>query len=221
MARKLFIMTHGIAEFPKSESGEGEGAFPVLTRKGKRNAQRVGAWIAENGLVPDRVISSTDRRAVITAEKAVKVAGIDADRILHDSSLAGGVAEDLIEVVRGVPGEARCALVVGHQPGCEDFLEKVCRGYVPRTKRGVILPPGGVAHLFLDRGWDSLEAESADCLEIVDPKDLPRGFPFPGPGGSEVRPRPAYYYRQSGVIPWRDAGAGIEVLLITSSSGRR
>ena len=35
------------------------------------------------------------------------------------------------------------------------------------------------------------------------------------------RTRPAWYYRQSAVIPWRRSGAGIEVLLITSRKRKR
>lgn len=56
----------------------------------------------------------------------------------------------------------------------------------------------------------------------IRPRDLPKGFPYPAPDGAERRKRPAYYYSQSGVIAWRAAsGGGVEVLLITSSSGRR
>ncbi|MDX8413448.1 MAG: NUDIX hydrolase, partial [Mariprofundales bacterium] len=53
----------------------------------------------------------------------------------------------------------------------------------------------------------------------VDAKSLPKGFPYPDIDHDELRIRPAYYYRQSSVIPYRIGDDGIEILLITSSGG--
>lgn len=61
----------------------------------------------------------------------------------------------------------------------------------------------------------------SDPSRDIRAKHLPKGFPYPGPDGAERRKRPAYYYTQSGVIVWRNRRDGPEVLLITSSSGRR
>ena len=36
-----------------------------------------------------------------------------------------------------------------------------------------------------------------------------------------MRSRPPWFYRQSAVIPYRSTGAGVEILLVTSSGGKR
>lgn len=48
-------------------------------------------------------------------------------------------------------------------------------------------------------------------------EDLPALFPFPFPDGPEQRPRPAYYYTQSAVIPFEQTDQGLQVLVIGSS----
>lgn len=40
-------------------------------------------------------------------------------------------------------------------------------------------------------------------------------------GGYEMKKRPDYYYRQSAVIPVRDRGGQLEILMITSRKGKR
>lgn len=50
---------------------------------------------------------------------------------------------------------------------------------------------------------------------------LTEGFPFPHPDGDERRPRPAYYYIQSGVIPYRIHQGKLEILVVSTKSGKR
>ena len=47
-----------------------------LDAGGKRDAQRAGVWLAQQGLVPDQVISSPAERARVSAEKACKAMGL-------------------------------------------------------------------------------------------------------------------------------------------------
>jgi phosphohistidine phosphatase len=55
---------------------------------------------------------------------------------------------------------------------------------------------------------------------VVPSSALPKTFSFETEDGVEQRSRPAYYYKQSGVIPWRIRDGEIEVMLITSSKNR-
>lgn len=50
---------------------------------------------------------------------------------------------------------------------------------------------------------------------------LCEGFPYPHPDGTERRPRPAYYYVQSGVIPYRIHQGKLEILAVSTRSGKR
>jgi phosphohistidine phosphatase len=65
--------------------------------------------------------------------------------------------------------------------------------------------------------WQLLIAGCARLESITRPANLPDGFPFPAPDGPERRKRPAYYYNQSSVIPYRLRDGKPEILLIGSS----
>ena len=211
------IFRHGHAQDYAPE-GDIEGDFVrELQDKGKRNAQRVGVWMARNDLRPDYVISSPATRAKRTAEKSCKTAGLNSDIVLHDERIYGASVEDLLEVIRGVPNDAKRLLLVGHNPGLEGLVRKICRGAVPRTKKGAILPPAALAYITFDGDWDGLSKNSGECVELIRPKKLPRTFPFSELDSKEQRCRPSYYYRQSSVVPYRRKGGKLEVLVISSS----
>ncbi|HYQ71419.1 MAG TPA: NUDIX hydrolase, partial [Gammaproteobacteria bacterium] len=65
--------------------------------------------------------------------------------------------------------------------------------------------------------WQGLHAGSAELVSITRPGELPKKFPFPFPDGPERRDRPAYYYTQSSVIPYRLRDGRPEILIISSS----
>jgi phosphohistidine phosphatase len=54
-------------------------------------------------------------------------------------------------------------------------------------------------------------------VSITRPGKLPKKFPYPSPRGNERRDRPAYYYTQSSVVPWRINNGELEILVILSS----
>ena len=65
--------------------------------------------------------------------------------------------------------------------------------------------------------WGALVAGCAQLDTITRPGTLPKKFPYPGPNGKEQRDRPAYYYTQSSVIPYRIRDGKPEILVIASS----
>ena len=76
--------------------------------------------------------------------------------------------------------------------------------------------------LQLDGGWNKFNTGGLNLVAAITPDRLPTEFPYPDLSGSELRPRPAYYYRQSAVIPFRRQinGDRVEVLLVSSSKKR-
>lgn len=55
---------------------------------------------------------------------------------------------------------------------------------------------------------------------VVPSSALPKTFTVETQEGTEQRQRPAYYYQQAGVIPWRIMDGQLQVMLITSSKNR-
>jgi len=168
-----------------------------LRTKGKRQAQKVGAWMGLHGLRPDKTLTTTDERATATAQKALKAGGWSAQGVVQSPDLTNGEMPVFADEDR--------VLLVAPKKTVADLLNSL----------GVheSLSPGMLVHL-------EIAQEGAEIRQVIDPQDLPDLFPYSGPDGPERRERPAYYYTQSAVIPFRRTPQGKEVLITGSSSGR-
>jgi phosphohistidine phosphatase len=213
MTRELLILRHG-----KSDWGAGTDDFRrPLKDRGKRGAQRIGVWLAQQGLLPDYVVSSPAERALVTAEKTCKVLGLGVQLIHGDRAVYAAGLQDLLQVLAACPDTAQRVLLVGHNPGLEQLLEYLLAGQVPDTDDGKLLPTATLARLAMPADWRRLASGSAVLQSITRPASLPKKFPFPDPDSRELRDRPAYYYTQSAVIPWRLRAGKPEILVIASS----
>ncbi len=175
----------------------GEEAERPLRTKGKRQAQKIGAWLGQNRRRPDCILTDDSARAKATAAKALKAAGWTARGLTASEALSSGRLPDL-------EGAERPLLVAR-----------------PETLTLLLLQLA----LEVDTGPATLcclelRGTHAGLRDVTRPKELPDLFPFPAPDGPELRPRPAYYYRQSAVIPFRRTAAGTQILIVGSSSGR-
>jgi phosphohistidine phosphatase len=214
MPRELLLLRHG-----KSDWGVSSDDFHrPLQLQGKRSAQRAGSWLMRRGLVPDHVVSSPAERASATAAKACKVMAISTRAIHLDERVYEADLEGLRGVLADCPRQARRVLLVGHNPGLEKLLAFLLPGKIPPAKDGKILPTATLARLDMPDDWSRLTAGCAGLAGIPRPAALPRKFPYPAPNGSERRRRPAYYYNQSAVIPFRLHKGEPEILVIYSSN---
>jgi phosphohistidine phosphatase len=207
MKRELLILRHGHA---KDDTGRGD-FHRDLKDKGKRNAQRIGVWLAQNDALPDLVISSPAIRAKQTAEKSVKSSGLNVSVIQLEDTLYDASAKAVMKVIHACPSEVQRLMIVGHNPSLFSIISKLSREDISMT-------PATLVRFSLDCEWDALSRHYCQLDDVVVASDLPELFPFPEPDSAEQRPRPAYYYHQSSVVPYRIQDGELQVLIISSSS---
>lgn len=87
-----------------------------LNDRGLRDAPKMGRRLAERGVAPDVILSSTAVRARTTAELIAEELGFDAARIITDERLYAASADEVLQVIGEVDGDVSCAMVVGHNP---------------------------------------------------------------------------------------------------------
>lgn len=216
MTKNLLLMQHGNV---KRGYDKHDLAFE-LKDKGKRNAQRMGVWLASHDLLPEYIVCSNAEYAKVTAEKACKAAGLSLNHIQFEETLYNASADDLISMIKACPESIECLLIVGHNPALEEVILKLSKEDVPKNKKGKVLTPAGLVQLRINNPWSKLSEQCADLINVVYPKKLPALFPFPDVHGKEQRIRPAYYYKQSCVIPYRLNNGQLEVLTISSSTNK-
>jgi len=213
MSYELIILRHGKSDWNTNETDYNR---PV-TDRGKRGAQRIGVWLAQNGLKPDMVISSPAERARLTAQKMMKAMGETDHYIIYDERIYEAALNDLLDVLSGISRETKRVILVGHNPGLEQLLIYLCDEKITIPDDGKLLPTATLAHLSLSCQWNKIRKNSAELVKIQRPKTLAKKFPYPSFDSDEQRIRPAYYYTQSSVIPYRYNKGKLEVLLILSS----
>ena len=213
MTRELLLLRHGKSDWSTTV----DDFHRPLKDRGKRAAQRIGAWIAREKTVPDLVVASPAERALVTAQKFCKAMGSSAAGIVQDKRIYAAGVDELLEVLADCPRDAARVMLVGHNPGLEELLVWLAGDAVPQPEDGKLLPTATLARLQMPDDWRALVAGCARLVSITRPGSLPEKFPYPAPDGSELRDRPAYYYTQSSVIPYRVRDGKPEILVIASS----
>ena len=216
MTRDLLVLRHAHAK----AAGEDGDLRRELKDKGKRNAQRMGVWLAGQGLRPDWVRSSPAVRAKRTAQKCVKTMGLRSDIVVQDERLYDGGVDDIFAVTRDIDANADCALLVGHAPAIGQFVSRIAHADSSSAERSPAMKPATLVRLKTDTPWAECGAHSARVDTVIDPQMLPADFPFPHRDSDERRIRPAYYYRQSSVVPWRLHKGELQILITGSSKAR-
>ena len=211
--KELLLLRHGKSDW---SAGTDDYHRPLKNR-GKRGAQRIGAWLWQQDLVPDHIISSPATRARETAYKAAKSMGLGVANVQLDKRLYLPSTDELLQVLRACPKTAQRVMLVGHNPSLEDLLTRLVNDAIVIPDDGKLLPTATVARLEVQCDTKSINGNCARLKSITRAAWLPKTFPWPGPDGEERRPRPAYYYRQSSVIPYRIKKGRLEILVIASS----
>ncbi|MDQ6950877.1 MAG: NUDIX domain-containing protein [Mariprofundales bacterium] len=189
-----------------------------LRDRGKRKAQRMGVWIAQQGWIPDQILAAPTPCAVVSAEKAAKAMGIGVQQMVVNARLDKADMATLLDELTLVPETVHTLMLVGDGVGLEQLIVRlVANGDTVAAGGRKLLKHGSLAVLKWQGAWAELEASAAELVDLIDVRSLPKRFPFPDAQGAELRDRPAYYYRQSSVIPYRRATHGLEVLLMGSS----
>ena len=137
-----------------------------LNKRGKRDAPRMGKHILQQGLVPDRILTSSAKRARKTAAKVAKACNFTGtvkklDRFYHAPP---GI---YLETLQAVSDKHRCVMVVGHNPTMELLARHL-------THKIVTMPTAALAHIeFPIQNWDSPEFHSSGKLvNLWTPKTL-------------------------------------------------
>lgn len=95
-----------------------------LNPRGRTAAARMGRLIREEGHTLDLILASTSRRTRETAEIALAEAGIPLFPVQYRDDLYHADPDQLTTVLSGLSAPYSSVMLLGHNPGFEDFLER-------------------------------------------------------------------------------------------------
>jgi phosphohistidine phosphatase len=161
--KTLLLMRHAKSSWDDPDLADHDRP---LNKRGKRDAPRMGRWLARQDLVPDVMVSSTAVRARSTAEKLAGTCGYGGE-VVCLPQLYHATPSVWRSVVRELAEPHARVLCIGHNPGLEELLLDLL-GEV------VAMPTAAVAYVTfeIDR-WAELNRHAATSLRAVwRPKDI-------------------------------------------------
>lgn len=169
MSRELLILRHAKSSW---DSGAATDFDRPLSKRGRKNAPRVGRFLLNQGLVPDYVISSPAERAKQTVIGVCAEMDIGPDRINWDSRIYHASSGSLLAVLNECPEHAERVLIAGHNPGMEILLQNLCDHEIPMPDDYKLMPTAAVAHLEIRSAWSELEGGLARLISLTRARSL-------------------------------------------------
>ena len=170
--RRLILFRHAKSDWPE---GLSDRERPLAAR-GREAAPRMGAYLAAEGLLPDRVLVSTALRTRETWDLLAPSFGA-VDTVL-EPGIYEAPAGRLLDLARQTPAGVRTLMIVGHNPGMED-LARLLVGYGDRYAFARLTqkyPTAGVAVIDADiEDWSDLEPRQGRLDRFVTPTSLGAG----------------------------------------------
>jgi phosphohistidine phosphatase len=169
--RRLLLFRH--AKTIRSEPGMDDRARELIER-GRKDSAMIGAYMAADALVPDRVLISPAARTKETWKFTAKAfpsipAAVIAEQLYDATPRA------IIAIIRAAPAAAHTLLVIAHNPGLHELaLMLIASGNVnARERLRENLPTAGLVIIdFAFDDWRKLKPRSGRLDRFVSPKLL-------------------------------------------------
>ncbi|HEX3441934.1 MAG TPA: histidine phosphatase family protein [Pseudolabrys sp.] len=169
--RRLLLFRHAKAE--RAEPGMEDRARALVDR-GRRDAERIGAYMAGHALVPDRVLVSPAKRTQETWKHAA-AAFRPAPGAAMVEKLYDATPHTILAAIKDAPAKAHSLLVVAHNPGLHELaLMLIASGDIDaREALREKFPTSGLVIIdFAFDDWGKLHPRSGRLDRFVSPKSL-------------------------------------------------
>jgi phosphohistidine phosphatase len=169
--RRLLLLRHAKTE--RAEPGLDDHSR-ALVERGRKDAARIGAYMASHALMPDRVLVSPARRAQETW-KSLASAWRPAPGAATAAQLYEATPHALLAAVKGAPAAAHTFMMVAHNPGLQELaLMLIASGDIDaRESLREKLPTCGLVIIdFAFDDWAKLHPQSGRLERFVSPRSL-------------------------------------------------
>jgi phosphohistidine phosphatase len=169
--RRLLLFRHAKAE--RSEPGM-EDRERKLIERGRKQAAKVGAYMASHALIPDRVMTSPSART----QETWKFAATAFRRPPVATSmerLYNATAHAILGVVKDAASPTHTLLIIGHNPGLHELaLMLIASGDIEaREQLREKLPTSGLVIIdFALDDWSKLHPQCGRLERFVTPRSL-------------------------------------------------
>jgi phosphohistidine phosphatase len=162
LVKKLLVMRHAKSSWDNPDWSDFERP---LNKRGLKAAPFMGSIVYQNELQPTLIISSPAKRAKQTAVLVKETAQIEKPIRFEEKIYEAG-ANTLLYLSSQFPDEDATILIVGHNPGMEEFIRILTRDYCS-------MPTAAIAKVLLNIDqWKDIRMNCGFLETVFRPKDL-------------------------------------------------
>ncbi len=170
--RHLYLMRHGKSAKAKKKA---EDALRPLGKRGRKDVKKIRNLMREKHVQPDLILCSPCVRTMETLKKLRK-AFVPTEVVFVDA-LYMADAEEMMHILRQMSPEKHEVLVIGHNPGLQDFLPMICEdtwetaeAQNHRVSEG--FPTAALACLEIMETWQQLGSRPVRLMNFIYSSDL-------------------------------------------------
>jgi phosphohistidine phosphatase len=152
--RTLLVLRHGHADRP---AGIGDFDRP-LSDLGRKQIRAIAEYMDNAGHRPELILCSSSKRTRDTAQTFIEHIGLDVG-IIQTRALYLAYVDEIVDAVASVPDSVRSLMVVGHNPGFSDLVERLAGQHV-KFKTGTL----AVFKFCPDMQWNEIFAADPQFL---------------------------------------------------------
>jgi phosphohistidine phosphatase len=153
--KTLLLMRHAKSSW--GNTGISDHDRP-LNKRGERACRLMGSFLHEQNLIPDKIICSTALRAKQTVKGLIETLPF-ANDVDYTRDLYHADVDIMVEQLQPLSDHIEVAMLVGHNPGMDEFLDFIC-------DEQDHMPTAAVAEIEFDiPNWHKLRANSSAKLK--------------------------------------------------------
>ncbi|MEX0807781.1 MAG: histidine phosphatase family protein [Dongiaceae bacterium] len=169
--KRLYLLRHAKSSWADPDGSDFERS---LSKRGRRAAPSIGAFIESEGLTPRLVLCSTACRTRETCE-LMSANWTPPPDIRFEDRLYLAAPETIRALLAGLAANADQVMVIGHNPGIQTLASDLGGGDRSEAMRRLRskYPTGGLAvfDLDIDR-WRDVGTAKATLRRFIAPRDL-------------------------------------------------
>lgn len=160
--KKLLLLRHAKSSWEDATLPDFERP---LNERGQRAAPLIGKFMRERKLKPDLIICSPAKRTRETIALVLEASRLETE-LRYDERIYEATVASLLEIVSQIEDDKREVMLVGHNPGFENLLERL----TGESKR---MTTAALARIILNaEKWDEAAAKGGRLEWLVKAKEM-------------------------------------------------
>ncbi len=159
--KTLILVRHAKSDWDSAVATDQER---TLNKRGLHDAPMMGRRMADAGIRPDLIISSSATRAWTTAQLIATEISYNRDKINIRSEIYDAGLHDLTTIVHGLDSSLQQVMLVGHNPAITTLVNWLSDSSITN------IPTCGIATLQIAASWEDSTQAAAELIQYDYPK---------------------------------------------------